>query len=127
MIGCANPNEVSLANLALFSFVLFGSRSLFSSLSIAFDAVAMPQSPITSKAVVKSTFWFDDGNVVLVAGSAAFKVHRGQLERHSEVFRDLFTIPQPPEQELLDGSPWVELHDAPGDVLYLLKALYDGL
>ena len=77
--------------------------------------------------LVKSQFWFADGNVVIIAGSTAFKVHRGQLERHSEVFKDLFTIPQPAVQEVFDGSPWVELHDAPADVLHLLMALYDGL
>lgn len=78
-------------------------------------------------ALVKSDFWFADGNIVLIAASTAFKVHRGQLERHSEVFQDLFSIPQPEVQDLFDGCPWVEVHDAPDDVLYLLMALYDGL
>lgn len=77
--------------------------------------------------LVKSPFWFSDGNIVIVAGHTAFKVHRGQLERHSEVFRDLFSIPQPAEQELMDGCPCVKLHDPPHDVLYLFMALYDGL
>ncbi|KAF7327970.1 hypothetical protein MKEN_00377200 [Mycena kentingensis (nom. inval.)] len=77
--------------------------------------------------VVRSNIWFLDGNIVLVAGSVAFKVHRGQLRRHSEVFDDLFSIPQPPEQDLFDGCPWVELHDSPTDVLYFLTALYDGM
>jgi hypothetical protein len=79
------------------------------------------------EALQRSELWFADGNIVLVAGSSTFKVHRGQLERHSEVFNDLFSIPQPSNQELLDGSPWVELHDNPFDVFYFLKALYDGL
>ncbi|KAI0079864.1 hypothetical protein K474DRAFT_1730503 [Panus rudis PR-1116 ss-1] len=78
-------------------------------------------------AIVQSDIWFDDGNVVLIAEHVAFKVHKGQLERHSEVFRDLFTIPQPRDTELIDGCPWVELHDTPSDVLYLLRALYDGM
>jgi hypothetical protein len=78
--------------------------------------------------LVRSTIWFDDGNIVLVAASSsAFKVHRGQLERHSEVFRDLFSIPQPKDQVLLDGCFFVDLHDCPSDVFYLLTALYDGL
>lgn len=76
---------------------------------------------------MKSSFWFADGNIVIVAGLTAFKVHRGQLERHSEIFRDLFSIPQPTEQELMDGCPCVQLYDPPQDVLYLLMALYDGL
>jgi len=77
--------------------------------------------------LVRSDFWFRDGNVVIVAGSAAFKVHRGQLERHSEIFSDLFSIPQPKEQHLIDGCSYVELQDCPSDVFYFLSALYDGL
>ncbi|KXN80743.1 hypothetical protein AN958_08102 [Leucoagaricus sp. SymC.cos] len=78
---------------------------------------------------IRSDFWFHDGNVVIIAGPAAFKVHRGQLERHSEVFLGLFALPQPPlqDQDLVDGCPSVEFHDAPSDVFYFLSALYDGL
>ncbi|KZS99877.1 uncharacterized protein LAESUDRAFT_667425 [Laetiporus sulphureus 93-53] len=77
--------------------------------------------------LTRSDFWFSDGNIVLVAHHAAFKVHRGQLERHSDMFKDLFSIPQPQHQDTIDGCPWVELHDSPSDVLHLLGALYDGL
>ncbi|KAJ7029766.1 hypothetical protein C8F04DRAFT_1115814 [Mycena alexandri] len=77
--------------------------------------------------IVRSELWFLDGNVVIIASSVAFKVHRGQLRRHSEVFDDLFSIPQPKDQDLYDGCPWVEVYDCPSDVLYFLKALYDGL
>ncbi|EGN97666.1 hypothetical protein SERLA73DRAFT_57744 [Serpula lacrymans var. lacrymans S7.3] len=76
---------------------------------------------------IRSDFWFQDGNIVLIAGSAAFKVHRGQLERHSDVFRDLFSVPQPAVQNLVDGCPCVEIYDCPSDVHHLLVALYDGL
>lgn len=83
--------------------------------------------PDPDSRLVRSDFWFRDGNIVIVAGSAAFKVHRGQLERHSEVFSDLFSIPQPMEQDLIDGCSSVELQDCPSDVFYFLSALYDGL
>jgi hypothetical protein len=96
------------------------------------DMEGAPRNQVDSKLagleLVRSSIWFDDGNIILVAaGSAAFKVHRGQLERHSEVFHDLFSIPQPQEQVLLDGCFFVDLHDCPSDVFYLLTALYDGL
>ncbi|KAH9905084.1 uncharacterized protein BXZ73DRAFT_109065 [Epithele typhae] len=71
-------------------------------------------------------FWFTDGNIVLLAGDVAFKVHRGQLIRHSEIFRDMFSLPQPMD-ETVDGCAWVVLHDDPSDFLHLLRALYDGL
>lgn len=91
----------------------------------------MTASDMTVPDVIRSSFWFQDGNIVLLAKDAnesvAFKVHRGQLERHSEIFCDLFSIPQPGHQVLLEGCCMVELHDDPSDVFCLLSALYDGL
>ncbi|EMD38779.1 hypothetical protein CERSUDRAFT_151409 [Gelatoporia subvermispora B] len=80
-----------------------------------------------SENLTRSDFWFTDGNIVLIVGHAGFKVHRGQLERHSDVFRDLFSLPQPMDQEMVEGCQCVELYDSPSDMLYLLRALYDGL
>ena len=81
---------------------------------------------INMKTFTKTDFWFADGNVVLLACDVAFKVHRGPLVRHSDIFRDMFSLPHP-TAEAIDGCPWVELHDDPADVLHLLHALYDGL
>lgn len=83
--------------------------------------------PNTFADLVRSDFWFLDGNLIIIAGQAAFKVHRGQLERHSEIFNGLFSIPQPQDQELFDGCIHIELYDNPSDVFYFLSALYDGL
>lgn len=77
--------------------------------------------------VAQSDLWFEDGNIILVAGDVAFKVHRGQLERHSEIFRDLFSLPQPLDQPMFQGFPIVQLYDSPSDITFLLRALYDGL
>lgn len=50
--------------------------------------------------------WFEDGNIILMPESGskhsseaqvAFKVHRGMLARHSEIFQSMFDIPQPGE------------------------------
>ncbi|KAF7790175.1 hypothetical protein EIP86_001127 [Pleurotus ostreatoroseus] len=91
--------------------------------------------------------WFADGNVVLLAARTAFRVHRGQLARHSEVFADLFELPQPQidsddNEDERAGREWdgawdgrgrvegcavVELHDDPAELACLLRALYDGL
>jgi hypothetical protein len=98
------------------------------------------------KALIRSDIWFSDGNIVLVAGSAAFKVHQGQLERHSEVFKDMFLVGRagvgPSRQstsvcdedtvneegnKIVDGCPTVDIYDCPSDVYHLLVALYDGL
>ena len=67
-------------------------------------------------------FWFSDGNVILCAGNFAFKVHRGQLERHADIFQTMLSIPQPD-----DTGGIIRLCDSPTDVYHLLRALYDGL
>jgi hypothetical protein len=67
-------------------------------------------------------FWFSDGNVVLSAGAFAFKVHRGQLERHADIFQTMLSIPQPENTDYT-----IRLCDSPTDVYHLLRALYDGL
>ncbi|KAI0268311.1 hypothetical protein BC834DRAFT_923355 [Gloeopeniophorella convolvens] len=67
-------------------------------------------------------FWFSDGNVTLSAGAFAFKVHRGHLQRHADIFQTLLSIPQP---ERNDGI--ITMYDSPTDVFHLLRALYDGL
>jgi len=67
-------------------------------------------------------FWFSDGNVILTAGPVAFKVHRGQLERHAEIFQTMLSIPQPD-----NADSTIHLCDSPTDVYHLLRALYDGL
>lgn len=41
-----------------------------------------------------SPLWLDDGNVVLIAASVAFKVHRGILERHSTIFTLAISLTQ---------------------------------
>ncbi|KAI9507027.1 hypothetical protein F5148DRAFT_1311433 [Russula earlei] len=67
-------------------------------------------------------FWFSDGNVILSAGPFAFKVHRGQLERHAEIFQTMLSMPQPD-----NADSTIHLCDSPTDVYHLLRALYDGL
>ena len=75
-----------------------------------------------------SELWMNDGNIVVIAGGTAFKVHRGVLARQSPVFRDMFAIPLPPSdgKNTVDGSPVVHVSETPEDFRYLLKAFYDG-
>ena len=81
--------------------------------------------PIES--IISKKVWFSDGNVVLVTGGVMFKVHRGQLARHSEVFQDIFDLAQPGNGIQYDGCDVIQLHDSPEELQYLLRALYDGL
>jgi hypothetical protein len=72
--------------------------------------------------------YLDDGNIVLVAQDVAFRVHRSQLARHSEVFCDMLALAeQPTDAEAFDGCPVVRLSDMCKDVSELLRVLYDHM
>ncbi|KAH8114380.1 hypothetical protein DFH11DRAFT_1688916 [Phellopilus nigrolimitatus] len=68
--------------------------------------------------------WFDDGNLVIMAGSVGFKIHRGVLARQSEIFRDMLTWPQPSTTTDIET---VCMYDLPVEISNLLKAIYDGV
>ncbi|ETW81577.1 hypothetical protein HETIRDRAFT_317536 [Heterobasidion irregulare TC 32-1] len=77
--------------------------------------------------------WFEDGNIILIAHTednqdgVAFKVHRGILSRHSEIFRTMFEIPQGfSDAEMLDDCLIVRMYDLPNELSNLITALYDG-
>ncbi|KAL6301485.1 hypothetical protein BKA93DRAFT_738642 [Sparassis latifolia] len=71
-------------------------------------------------------FWFEDGNTVLISRDVGFRIHRGIVSRHSEVFRDLFTLPQPTNAEKVHDCPVVSLSDSPMELRILLRAIYNG-
>lgn len=78
--------------------------------------------------------WFDDGNVIVLTEdtasdvTVAFKVHRGMLARHSEVFQSMFELPAPitEDVEVADGCQVVRMYDRPTELSALIRALYDG-
>ena len=70
--------------------------------------------------------WFEDGNLVLLAGNLIFKVYRCLLCARSSVFSDLFSLPPPTEgNEMYEGSPIVQTYDSGQDMRYFLKAILD--
>nr|GAT48275.1 predicted protein [Mycena chlorophos] len=83
--------------------------------------------------------FFQDGSLIIQAETMLFKIHWSQLARHSELFRDVFSLPQPPNDrprgpsvgpvdvaEDCENCPVVILHDSAEDVASFLAALYDG-
>ncbi len=83
----------------------------------------------TENFVKHADIWFEDGNIVLISEQSGFRVHKGLLTRHSEVFRDMFLMPQPPptEEESFEGCPTVRLvDDRSEEVATILAILYDG-
>jgi hypothetical protein len=77
-------------------------------------------------------FWLHDGSIVLCVQGTLFRVHQTILANHSEVFADLFRLPQPPEGEeskmdgvqKIEGCHVVHLQDDVDDFVDLLKAIY---
>ena len=59
--------------------------------------------------------------------NTAFRLHRGVLARHSEIFQGMFELPQPPSDlETMEGCQVVRMYDLPTELSNLVKALYDG-
>jgi hypothetical protein len=77
-------------------------------------------------------FYIEDGNIVLSTKDkdgniTYFRVHRSTLMKHSPIFRDMFNIPTPPDMDLYDGVPVVQLQDDPNDLKAFLTFLYEPL
>ena len=78
--------------------------------------------------------WFEDGNIIVLTEdvdsevTVAFKLHRGVLARHSEVFQSMFELPPPDatDVEVAEGCQVVRMHDRPTELSALVRALYDG-
>ncbi|KAF8148191.1 hypothetical protein B0H34DRAFT_803034 [Crassisporium funariophilum] len=77
--------------------------------------------------VTQSSFWFEDGNVIIQAESTQFRVHRSVFSKHSPIFRDMFAVPQPEASPTLDGCPVVCLPDTKEDVHNVMSLLYDSI
>jgi hypothetical protein len=84
------------------------------------------QSPL-SQPKRADNLWFDDGSVVLQVEMTQFRVHRSVLSTNSDIFRDMFSVPQPAEEgEVIDGCPVVHLPDSADDWTFVLQGLYDS-
>ena len=71
--------------------------------------------------------WWEDGNVVLVAGKKGFKAHRSVLSRKSAIFNDMFAVSGQSPQDTFECIPVVHLADDPEELAYFLDAMYNGL
>lgn len=69
---------------------------------------------------------FEDGNIMIVAETTTYRVHRSVLSRKSALFKDLLSLPQPDTAETLDGLPVVRLLDRAEDITMLLDAIYNS-
>ncbi|EDR01758.1 uncharacterized protein LACBIDRAFT_333017 [Laccaria bicolor S238N-H82] len=79
--------------------------------------------------ITHSKIWFDDGSVVIQAEQTQFRVHRGMLSRQSSIFRDMFSVPQPPgdQEPVIEGCSIVHVSESSQDWEGLLTLMYDNL
>lgn len=71
------------------------------------------------------SLWLKDGSIVLKTQATLFKVHQTTLALHSTVFADMFGIPQPDDQDMIEGCPVVDMADNENDLTRLLRAIYE--
>ncbi|KAI9061836.1 hypothetical protein FKP32DRAFT_1677767 [Trametes sanguinea] len=87
-------------------------------------------------------FWFEDGNLILIAGDVEFRIYKGPLIANSPVFKDMLSLPSPgppPDQTVATpaatgGSQCscgknpalVHVQDSPEDMRHFLQALVPG-
>ncbi|KAH9932308.1 uncharacterized protein B0H18DRAFT_1137503 [Fomitopsis serialis] len=90
--------------------------------SLAGDCGSRPEVSFTKD----DKFWYLDGNIILLAQNIGFKVYKGLLAEQSEVFRDLFTLPQPSEAQSVEDCPTVHLSDTAQDLRALLSVMIHG-
>ncbi|EIW57011.1 uncharacterized protein TRAVEDRAFT_99074, partial [Trametes versicolor FP-101664 SS1] len=78
-------------------------------------------------------FWFEDGNVILVAQDYEFRVFKGVLAHHSSVFRDMFSLSRPisaapvESSAVVDACLVVHLSDSPEDLRHILRTYLPGI
>lgn len=69
-----------------------------------------------------SNFWFDDGNLILVAkGNIAFRIYRGFLTAQPTFFADKITSASSDPNRLFDECPVVEVSDTPEELAHFLR------
>lgn len=74
--------------------------------------------------------WFPDGTIILAAADKEklFRVYWGTLASRSDVFKDMFTIPQPGEGEIsIEETPVIFMPDKADELEHFLAVLYNPL
>ncbi|KAJ7163138.1 hypothetical protein C8R46DRAFT_1102598 [Mycena filopes] len=88
------------------------------------DAPTAKRRPHPTPLVRSTEYWFDDGNIILQVESSQFRVTKSVLSRNSSVFRDLFTVPLPPDEPTIENCPVVVLSGDTAEDWTLLGVVY---
>jgi hypothetical protein len=83
---------------------------------IGFSAVALP---------LPECLDISNADVIIQSSDFAnFRVHKAILASSSQFFRDMFSLPQPSDNETVDGLPFVHLSEDADLVRSLITVLY---
>ncbi|KAK2462902.1 hypothetical protein APHAL10511_005100 [Amanita phalloides] len=86
--------------------------------------------PASQGIVRVQELWFEDGGIIVQAGSALYRVSRGILAARSSIFKNAFQLcsasPTGEGLEMMDGVPFLRLPDAERDVTHFFKAIFDS-
>ncbi|TCD67811.1 hypothetical protein EIP91_011939 [Steccherinum ochraceum] len=83
------------------------------------------EGPGADATYTRGDLWYDDGNIILIAeDGVGFRVYKGILSQWSEVFRDMFTVPQPVDAEKWEGCAVVHLSDSSCSLIRVLRILF---
>ena len=84
--------------------------------------------PLDIPTTKDATFWFGDGNVVLIACDVEFRVYQGLLAAHSPVFKVLFDekARRTPASSQPGSCITVRVEDSSDDLRHILNAYMRG-
>lgn len=68
--------------------------------------------------VARSDIWFQDGNTVIQVEQRQLKIQNGVLASQSNLFADMFFLPEPPsvDEEALEGCIVTHFSDLVSDI-----------
>ncbi|KAJ7233718.1 hypothetical protein B0H12DRAFT_167140 [Mycena haematopus] len=72
-----------------------------------------------------NSLWFDDGNLIIQAGTHLFRIFRGMLVKHSLVFEELLSSQNLSTYEVFDGCPILVVPQDGIAVGHFLAAIYN--
>ncbi|KAH9856211.1 hypothetical protein C2E23DRAFT_507552 [Lenzites betulinus] len=95
--------------------------------------VALPEVPSATSVAIPindEQYWFEDGNVIIVAGAVQFRLYKGPLMRHSSLFANMFSAPQssaPSVKPVQDQDvPIFYVAETPDDIRQFLRCVTLG-
>jgi BTB/POZ domain len=84
-----------------------------------------PQAQIYSATSPLEPFEVPDANLIIRSSdNVNFRVHKSLLAMVSPFFKDLLSLPQPSDGEIIDGLPVVQLPECSELLMCLISILY---